>query len=437
MKKSWKRIIACVICAFMVLSELSLVEPKGFQAMEVYASYAEKKAGDINGDGDVNSKDLTRLMKFTSGEDVSVVEQAVDTNGDGDFDSKDLTHLMKNLAGDDSAELHISAIDPSECSHNIEHVNAVAPSCVEHGHIAYYQCDKCGSKFSDIEGKHILSDEDVIVEPLGHDPVEDAEVLPSATTSGLTKGIHCRRCGTVLQAQEVIPPTENYIIFDCYNGDDYLQGVGVKNPNTCTYDPETGKSLKPLTASGYKFLGWFDGQGDNADQVKSIKAGETGEIYLYAHWEILNYRVSFESDLIPVDEITYTVDRGVVLPTPKLEGYLFVGWSDDDGNVIRKIAKGTTGHKTYTANWMSERNQAWTKKNIGKPIVYEDEENNMILFSYEIGQIKNVPVSVIHDFGKINSSGVSKEITKEFSYSFSSQLMEQYTSSIAKPLSTT
>ena len=142
-------------------------------------------------------------------------------NGDGDFDSKDLTHLMKNLAGDDSAELHISAIDPSECSHNIEHVNAVAPSCVEHGHIAYYQCDKCGSKFSDIEGKHILSDEDVIVEPLGHDPVEDAEVLPSATTSGLTKGIHCCRCGTVLQAQEVIPPTENYIIFDCYNGDDY------------------------------------------------------------------------------------------------------------------------------------------------------------------------------------------------------------------------
>lgn len=432
MKKSWKRIIACVICAFMVLSELSLVEPKGFQAMEVYASYAEKKAGDINGDGDVNSKDLTRLMKFTSGEDVSVVEQAVDTNGDGDFDSKDLTHLMRNLSGDDSAELHISAVDPNTCSHHIEKVAAVASTCTEGGHKTYYQCDECGSKFSDSEGLHAITDEEVMTDPLGHDPVEDPEVLPSATTSGLTKGFHCRRCGAVLQAQEVIPPTENYIIFDCYNGDDYLQAIGVSNPNECTYDPATGKTLKHLTVSGYRFLGWFDGQGDNAEQVKSIKAGETGEIYLYAHWEILNYRVSFESDLIPVDEITYSVDRGVVLPTPKLDGYLFVGWSDNDGNVIKKIAKGTTGHKTYTANWMSERNQAWTKKNIGKPIIYEDTENNMILFSYEIGQIKNVPVSVIHDFGKINSSGVSREITKEVTYSFSTEMMQNYTKSIAE-----
>ena len=57
--------------------------------------------GDINGDGNVNNKDLTRLMKYLAGEDVTVVEVALDTNGDGNVNNKDLTRLMKYLAGED------------------------------------------------------------------------------------------------------------------------------------------------------------------------------------------------------------------------------------------------------------------------------------------------------------------------------------------------
>ena len=57
--------------------------------------------GDINGDGTVNNKDLTRLMKFLAGEDVTVVEAALDVNGDKSVNNKDLTRLMKYLAGED------------------------------------------------------------------------------------------------------------------------------------------------------------------------------------------------------------------------------------------------------------------------------------------------------------------------------------------------
>ncbi len=55
--------------------------------------------GDVNTDGVANSKDLTRLMKFIAGEDVSV--RNADVNYDRVLNSKDLTRLMKYIAGEE------------------------------------------------------------------------------------------------------------------------------------------------------------------------------------------------------------------------------------------------------------------------------------------------------------------------------------------------
>ena len=55
--------------------------------------------GDINGDGSVNNKDVTRLFRYVSGWDVEVVEAALDVNGDGSVNNKDVTRLFRYVSG--------------------------------------------------------------------------------------------------------------------------------------------------------------------------------------------------------------------------------------------------------------------------------------------------------------------------------------------------
>lgn len=61
--------------------------------------------GDINGDGVLNNKDVTRLMQYYADWDVTVNDLALDVNGDGEKNNKDVTRLMQYLA-DWDVEIH-------------------------------------------------------------------------------------------------------------------------------------------------------------------------------------------------------------------------------------------------------------------------------------------------------------------------------------------
>ena len=157
---------------------------------------------------------------------------------------------------------------------------------------------------------------------------------------------------------------------------------------------------------------WFSAAGA---QVTKIQKGTTGNMTLWAKFEKELYTITFNSPIVPYND-TNTLTRYISDTTPlrdlKWDGYVFVGWSDDSGKIIKEIEPGTANIKIY-ANWMSERNKAWAKKDIGDPIIIESEETNSLLFIYEIGRIENVPLQVIENFGYVNSEGVTKTISKE------------------------
>lgn len=348
--------------------------------------------GDIDGDRKVNNKDAILLFRYIAGWNVEVDLGALDCNGDGKVNNKDAIILFRSVAGWPNITLVRGVI----CNHNLEAFAKKDATCTEAGNIAYWHCTKCDKYFSDELGKTEITLADTVIEAKGHTVVIDEAVAPTSSSTGLTEGSHCSTCGTVISPQEVIPilTSEQYLItYEISANDDYLARISINNPNPNYYTSDDGLKLSNLKVDGYIFDGWYDGEGLNATLVKEIPKGETGAKELYAHWSLKEYTITFDSPLVPVNSIKYTVNTGTTLTNPSLSNYIFMGWTDDDGNVVTSIKPGTTGNITLHANWTSRRNMTKPLTSYGDPIVTEIPDEGIILFAYEIGTIENVPVS--------------------------------------------
>ena len=348
--------------------------------------------GDINGDERVNSKDVSRLMQYHAHWDVEVNEPALDTNGDGKHNSKDVTRLMQYIAHWD---VILYPLVDNNCNHDLTEYPYTASSCETDGHIAYWACSICGCLFRDAACTQEVEPENTIIPATGHVRVINSAVAATYDHEGLTEGAHCAVCDTVLIAQEIIPvlvPSECSVTYTNLNGaeannpEKYMSNIGVK-------------SLSDPSDIGYEFLGWYDNDGNKLDYIEP----DSGNIVLQARWgNAITYHIYYDvgnatNHANNINHSTYNVKSPTfTLADPSLPGYVFDGWTDEEGRQVTKIVKGTIGDIELTANWKTSRYITRKAEDMINPPYKNSSGINssgMYYYTYYIGCVDNVPLS--------------------------------------------
>lgn len=61
----------------------------------------DRVPGDANGDGDINSRDALLVLRYSVGEEVSMIRDNADVTGDGEINSRDALMILRYSVGDD------------------------------------------------------------------------------------------------------------------------------------------------------------------------------------------------------------------------------------------------------------------------------------------------------------------------------------------------
>lgn len=83
----------------MVSCAIAISGMNGVELVKVGEIKVPYILGDVNDDGVIDTKDLTRLARHLVGASVVINEKAANTNGDNTIDTKDLTRLARYLVG--------------------------------------------------------------------------------------------------------------------------------------------------------------------------------------------------------------------------------------------------------------------------------------------------------------------------------------------------
>ncbi len=135
------------------------------------------------------------------------------------------------------------------------------------------------------------------------------------------------------------------------------------------------------------------------------------------------YTIQYNCDMVSLDangtaisipSDTYRPDEVKVLANPKMDNYQFLGWSNKEGHFFGlEIPKGMSGDLVLYANWASNRNKAEPVSKLGAPIICEDSSSGQIIFVYEIGTIKNIPIFTIQNLQVSNGMITTSSITNQ------------------------
>jgi len=148
----------------------------------------------------------------------------------------------------------------------------------------------------------------------------------------------------------------------------YRDGEEIDNltPNIHTFGNETSLPASAPKAH-YNFVGWYDNNEFNGNQISAISAGEyrnSGEHFtFYGKWTPENYDIYFKDlvkgqyvDVFSSQKYTYDAGTEITDKIPTKNHFEFVGWCNNPeltGNCPMTINISSTdyGNKTYYAKW--------------------------------------------------------------------------------------
>ena len=134
-----------------------------------------------------------------------------------------------------------------------------------------------------------------------------------------------------------------------------LEGGSASNPTSYNIESDDIIIANP-TKLGYTFLGWTGGDILTPTKNLRIPSGSTGDLNLKANWELTTYSISYNLEGGGASNITsYTIlSNNITLNNPTRDDYIFLGWTGTgltEKTMTVTIPTGSTGNRSYTANW--------------------------------------------------------------------------------------
>ena len=164
-----------------------------------------------------------------------------------------------------------------------------------------------------------------------------------------------------------------------------------------TYEYGASVTINNTLNAGYSFVNWTVGTTSTAfatSQSKTFTMG-TSDVTYKANGQLINYSITYNlngGSVSSTNPTSYNVTTDTfTLNNPTKTGYTFTGWTGSNGTTAQttvSITKGSTGNKTYTANYTAKTYTLTLKPNGGKyndstsdaskTMIYDSTNNNSI-----------------------------------------------------------
>lgn len=233
--------------------------------------------------------------------------------------------------------------------------------------------------------------------------VEDKVVLADAQKSGyLFKGW---KNGNEYMTAIPKGTTENIALTAVFEKEGYtityenVDGAYYYNQKAYAVDDETFE-INPANKEGYEFDGWYLTEDFSGEEVTEIVKGTTGNLTLYAKFDLLVYKITYENtkgaeNRNEIYYTTYSVEHPVYsFFNLEKQGYVFEGWFHGSTPITRLMGDEWYGDVTLTAKWTP----------VTYSISYENEKgrtnDNQTSYTVESGMLEfaDLPDTIDYKF---------------------------------------